>query len=94
MIDRVLDQRRRFVDVEFAADAQAMGFDRAHADVQFAGHFLVVQPLSHFVQHLAFARRQLVVRAFIGDQPLRDFGAVERAAAGNGFDGRNDFPRR
>ncbi|MNG22574.1 hypothetical protein D3C84_1070720 [compost metagenome] len=69
-----------------------MGFNRAHADVEVAGHFLVVHPLGHFVQHLAFTRRQLVVGTFISNEPLGNFRAVERAAAGNGFDGGDDFP--
>ncbi|MNN68044.1 hypothetical protein D3C81_1837190 [compost metagenome] len=92
MIEGVLDQRRRFVDVEFAPDAQAVCLHRAHADVQVPGHFLVVQALRHLRQDLAFPRGQFVVGVPVGDQALGDFGAVEGSAAGDGFDGGDDFP--
>ncbi|MNY11505.1 hypothetical protein D3C86_1445370 [compost metagenome] len=92
MIQGVLDQCRRLVDVELAPNAQAVCLHRAHADVQFPGHFLVVQALRHLRQHLAFPRGQFVVGVPVGDQPLGDFRAVEGSAAADGFDGGDDFP--
>jgi len=49
MVYCIFYQSSGLVDIKLAPDAETMSLNGSDTNIQFASHFLIVQPLSYFI---------------------------------------------